>query len=171
MHKNGVIVCFSGILSQGIIQEIGETLKSELQTENVKNSKFYAIFSISVEQIQNIINYYKKKSENRKLESVFLNSGIVCIGFNCNKYFVCSSNLVEVSDVEEIRERLDFIKDKSAEEIRKLYKKQIRKDLIEESYGPGLGFYEMSKRATEPIKYIIDKYDDKYYEFTINVII
>jgi len=171
MRKNGVIICFSGILSQGIIQEIGEALRSELQTENAKTSKYFSILSIFVEQTQNILNYYKKKSETRQLEIDFINSGIVCIGSNGDKYFVCSSNLIEVTDAEKLNKRLEFTKNNSIEEIKKLYKEQIRKDITDESYGAGLGFYEMAKKSTEPVEYFIGKSYDKYYEFTINAVI
>lgn len=171
MSKNGVIICFSGTLSQGIIQEIGESLKNELEKQKAKNSKYFSIFSVFIEQTQNIINYYRKKSESKQIDNDFLSSGIVCIGAHNDKYFVCSSNWIENQDVKKIKDQLEIISGKTKEEINKLYKQQIRKQRSEESYGAGLGFYEMARKSTEPFQYSFNKKDSNYHEFVINIII
>ena len=169
LNQNGVILCLSGIVSQGVIQEIGDALKERLQNE--VDMLYYDIFSVFIEQTQNIIKYINKKAAGNQINTELSNSGMVCIQKMNNKYYVVSTNLVENSDVDELSERIEFIKNKNKDEIKKLYKKQIKKHVTDKTKGAGLGLLLMAKKASESLQYEIIKKNNMYQSFTLSVAI
>ena len=79
--------------------------------------------------------------------------GILTIGREGNEYVVCAGNLIERCDVERLHARLSRIREMSKEELRALYKEQLRADPEEGSKGAGLGFMEIARRASKPIEF------------------
>ncbi len=55
----------------------------------------------------------------------------------------------------------------SKEELRALYKEQLRGDPEEGSKGAGLGFMEIARRASKPIEFDFIDFDDKHAFFTL----
>ena len=66
---------------------------------------------------------------------------------------VCAGNLVERADVERLRAKLTRIRDMSKDELRALYKEQLRVAPEQGSKGAGLGFVEIARRASKPIEF------------------
>ena len=61
LNENGVIISFTGSFTQTIIEEIGEAIRNYIeQDKNEYNHeiKSYEVFSIYIEQSQNIKNYF-----------------------------------------------------------------------------------------------------------------
>ncbi len=75
------------------------------------------------------------------------------IGREGNDYVVCAGNLIERGDVERLHARLSRIREMSKEELKALYKEQLRADPEEGSKGAGLGFMEIARRASKPIEF------------------
>jgi hypothetical protein len=169
LNKNGVIVSFTGIFSQSIIQEIGDALRKGMQNEDYMDRNYYNVFSIFIEQTQNITNYIGKKSMNEQIDSEFMNSGIVSIGKANDKHFVYSANWVENSDVDSLIERLELVKSKNKDELKKLYNEQLRKNGDDETKGMGLGLLEMARKGTNSIEYSFSRKNHKYSFFTLNI--
>jgi regulator of sigma D len=57
LRQSGILICFSGRLSQGLIEEYGEAVKKYLETEDRPMNEIFNVFSIFIEQTQNIKNY------------------------------------------------------------------------------------------------------------------
>lgn len=171
LNHNNVILSFAGIFSQGIIQELGEALKSGLQNESIFSKNSYNIFSVFIEQTQNIANYIRRKCKSNEQNSDFICSGIVLIGKKEDKIFVCSSNLIQNSDLDALKENIEFLKGKNKDELKKIYKEKIRMHRDENSEGAGLGLIDMARRSSEPLEYFFMKKDENYHYFSLNVII
>src|SRR6056297_1947114 len=105
LNKYGVIMSFTGPFSQGIIEEIGDALRNYLETKNNSRGKIFKVFSVFIEQTQNIKNYAYSLSNNTEQEKILL-SGILNIGLKDDKYFVSSGNLVKNDNVEELHNKL-----------------------------------------------------------------
>ncbi|MBW2011613.1 MAG: hypothetical protein JRI32_08240, partial [Deltaproteobacteria bacterium] len=54
---DGVIFCFSGPVSQVMLESLGETLRKKMQHDLIVFSTIHKVFSIFIEQAQNILNY------------------------------------------------------------------------------------------------------------------
>src|SRR5512143_3611234 len=111
------------------------------------------------------------KNVNRKTATTLpctpmpIRYGILTIGKENGEYVVCAGNLVARSDVERLRARLIKIRDMSKDELKALYKEQLRAEPEEGSKGAGLGFMEIARRASKPIEFDFADIDSTYAFF------
>lgn len=168
LQSYGVLISFSGRFSQKIIEELGDAVKKYLETEAISQKETYNVFSVFIEQTQNIKNYSAEKS-NTPLKDRIANSGIVAIGKSEAGYFVSSGNLVESADVPLLADRLEAITLKDKADLKKLYKEQIKKEVPPGTTRAGLGLIEMARKASQPLKYSMIKIDEEVYFFNLMV--
>jgi Family of unknown function (DUF6272) len=159
LHKQGVIFAYGGYVTEPVLSGVGEALKQKLTIDDADTKTLRSVFAVFVEQMQNIIRYSAEKvqaplppaADERALKE--LRYGILTIGREGSEYVVCAGNLIERGDVERLHARLSRIREMSKEELRALYKEQLRADPEEGSKGAGLGFMEIARRASKPIEF------------------
>lgn len=170
--ENGVIFSFSGKPSQAIVSSIAETFEEKMQKSNVKFSVVQNIFSVFVEQIQNVMSYSPEHNEEENSEFL-LDFSIVAIGQdkNSDKYYVLSGNVVKIEEEMKIIEKINKVNSLEKSELRKYYKELRKSGVDSHDRGAGLGFIEMAKKATEPLEFTFEKMDEDFTFFTLKVII
>ena len=62
LSQDGVFINFYGPISQAILVELGDILKHKLKVEAVDLNTTHKIFSLLVEQTQNILSYIRQTS-------------------------------------------------------------------------------------------------------------
>jgi hypothetical protein len=177
LHSQGVIFAYSGYVTEPVLSGVGEALKQKLTIDDADTKTLRSVFAIFVEQMQNIIRYSAEKvhqalppaSDAGALKEI--RYGILTIGREGNDYVVCAGNLVRQVDVPRLRERLTRIRNMSKEELKALYKEQLRADPEQGSKGAGLGFMEIARRATQPIDFDFADVDDEYSFFALKATI
>lgn len=168
LNKYGVIMSFTGPFSQGVIEEIGDALRNYLQTKIDSRGEIFKVFSIFIEQTQNIKNYAYQLPD-KDIQEKILMSGVLNIGFKDDKYFVSSGNLVKDEDVADLRDRLEKIQSYDRKELAQTYRKILRSKKDNEGPGAGLGLIEMGRKASEEIKYNFEEVEDGYNFFTLTI--
>jgi len=166
LQNYGVLISFSGRFTQAIIEELGDAVKKYLETEATSQNDTYNVFSVFIEQTQNIRNYSAGKNDSPMGDRI-ANSGIVAIGKSEDGYFVSAGNLIESKDIGPLISRLDEIIPLDKAELKKLYKEQMKKDLSPGTTGAGLGLIDMARRAKKPLKYSVVKLDETISFFTL----
>ena len=166
LQKFGVLISFSGRFSQEIIEELGDAVKKYLETESISQTDTYNVFSVFIEQNQNIKNYCTLKMNIGYFEKI-ANSGIVTIGKSTQGYYVSAGNLVETADVEKISAILDRLVAMDKAEMKKAYKEQMRAELPPGAPGAGLGLIDMARKASGPLEYSIQQIDAEVCFFTL----
>ena len=81
----GIIFCYSGYFTEGTVMGIGDAIKKELILDDTDPQTLRIIFSIFVEQVQNIIHYSAEK-EIRE-DSQMLRYGILTVGREDEVFF------------------------------------------------------------------------------------
>lgn len=170
LRNMGMLISFSGRFSQGIIEELGDAIKKHLEAEYTPKNEIFNVFAIFIEQTQNIKNYSVKKSGSSFHEKIS-SSGIISIGKLDAGYFIWSGNLIENTDAEALSEKLDFLAKQSKDELKRLYKEQLRKELPEDSLGAGVGLIEIARKSSRPLEYSIVKQDDNFSFFELRVVV
>lgn len=168
LNKCGVIMSFTGPFSQGIIEEIGSALRSYLESKSDSKGEIFKVFSVFIEQTQNIKNYAYQLPDEKDQEDILL-SGILNIGLKNGKYFVSSGNLVKKEDVKTLKNNLKDIRSYNKKELAKLYRKKLREDNVDENNGAGLGLIEMARKASEKIIFDFEEVDENYDFFTLTI--
>lgn len=153
--------------------EFGDILKQKILHGESSNSIALRVFSMVVEQAQNIIHYSAEKcvkndSEGEERE---LSIGIIAVGYEGEHYFVVSGNMIEEENVEGLRNRLAKLQKMDKNELKKHYKEERKKGPAITSKGAGLGFIDMAKKASKPIEFDFKKIDDKFSFFSSRTVI
>lgn len=171
MKKERVIFCYSGPISHSTIEGIGSTLRLDLKIEEADMNTSQKIFSVFIEQMQNILNYSEEKIVNDKQLEKELRVGVLVIGQVDDKFYVYCGNKIYNKDIDKIKGMIDEISGLSKEELKVLYKKRRKGEPAEGSKGAGLGLIEMARKSGRPIEYSFKKLNDEFSFFSIKVLV
>ncbi|MEN8220491.1 MAG: SiaB family protein kinase [Pseudomonadota bacterium] len=166
LDTQGILFSFSGPISQTLLLEMGDTLRNKMTLEKATPSITLKVFSMLVEQTQNIIHYSaEKRTPLHSKEAV--SDGIIVVGYENGRYYVLCGNQVHNNKVNRITNELTQLQNMDKEALKDYYKEQRRKVPHADSQGAGLGFIEMARRSVTPIEFNFQKVDDKFYFFSL----
>lgn len=168
MQSYGILISFCGRFTQEIIEELGDAVKKYLEAESISQNDTYHVFSVFIEQTQNIKNYSASKSSCLIGEKI-ANSGIVTIGKSEHGYYVSSGNIMESKDVDILTAKLTTVSTLDKIGLKKLYKEQMKKEMLSNSTSAGLGLIDMARKACHPLEYSLVKLDEESHFFTLKV--
>lgn len=146
-EEANIQICFNGPLTHSIIEELGLAVRRYLENETPGTEKMMDIFSVYIEQMQNVRNYARKKQSI--ISSTVYNAITLTIGRAEDKYVVMSGNVVDIADATVLAERIDQVVKLDATGLKALYKEQRRKPLIDGA-GAGLGLIDMARKTSVP---------------------
>lgn len=169
LDERGILFSFSGYLSEGILYSLGDTLRHKMTLDETDLTTIKKVFSVFIEQAQNIIRYSSEKVLGNVGKEIELSSGMVTIGTENGRFFiVCANNILE-EDVPRLKHRLETLQKMDKDEIKAYYKEQLREAPDEKSRGATIGLIEIARRASEPIEFDFDRIDDDKYFFCLKV--
>jgi len=154
--ERGIVFFYSGYFSQRVLLAVGDTIRHKMSADDVDSNTAKKIFTVFVEQVQNIIRYSAERIDEtqEKHEESELSYGIVVIGKDSRgRYFVDCGNVVDKKDVERLKQNLEEIRKMDKDELKKAYKEKLREGPDEHSKGAGIGFLEIARKASEPIEF------------------
>ncbi len=166
LSSRGIFFCLSGPVSQELLVEIGTTLRHKMELEDSDGSTALKLFSILVEQTQNIIRYSAEKTPITPSES-FVSSGIIVVGYENQHYYVLCGNMIHNEEVARIREKLEKLQQMNKDELKNYYKEQRRKSVPDSLKGAGLGFIELARKAAKPLEFSFQQIDTKRSFFSL----
>ncbi len=171
LKKEGIMFCFSGPTSQGVVEGVGEALRYKMELDETSVSISTRVFSIFVEQMQNVVNYSAERVEGAKEPKGDLRYGVIVVGREGDSFYIISGNYVSKQDSERLSAILGKLGGMSKDEMKAYFKEQRRKGPDAMSKGAGLGFIETARRASQPIEHQIEPIDDTTNFFSIRAII
>jgi hypothetical protein len=163
--QNGILLCFNGTLSHSLIEELGNAAKSYLNQKSADAGVITDVFSVYIEQIQNVRNYIL----THELANTPLDSGVIKISSVGDDYSVSSGNYLLTADHNALKERLQQLNRMDKTELKKLYKAQLRKEPEPGSRGAGVGLIDMARKAMTGLDYAFHPIDERSEFFTLNV--
>ncbi|MNI02148.1 hypothetical protein D3C73_550120 [compost metagenome] len=170
LQSKGILISFSGRLSQGLIEEYGEAVKKYLEADDRPKNQVYHIFSIFIEQTQNIKNYCTRKQSGNYSDQIE-QSCIVTIGKSEQGSFICSGNLVENQDLETLIGQIDELSTCDKDNLKKKYKEKLKQELPEGSLSAGIGLIEIARKASYPLEYSVTRLNDHLSFFTLQAVV
>ena len=172
MERRGIVFSFSGYLSEGVLFSLGETLKHKMTADETDKNTVKKVFSVFVEQVQNIIRYSAERVEaGNPSQKVELTSGIVIVGMENGRFYVVCANPVRKRDAERLQERLDHLRGLDKDGLKALYKERLKDESDAESKGASIGLIEIARRASQPIDYDVMAINDENLFFSIKAYI
>lgn len=153
-QRNGVILSFSGHVSENILFSLGEVLKLRMSQDATDASIAKRVFAVFVEQAQNVIRYsVDRLCSPPPAEEARFSAGIIVVGTEDERFFVVCGNEVPREDVGPLNERLTHIVKLSPAELRAFYREKLRQPADEGSLGGSIGLIEIARRASAPVEF------------------
>jgi hypothetical protein len=165
LASKGIVFNYSGFVTEDILTSIGRALRDKLALEGAERRTAQRLFSIFVEQMQNIIRYSAETADkNTDLDLPDLRYGLLSVGEVDGRYFISCCNLVESSDAARLNEALTEISNMDRDELKKAYKQTLRSGPPPGSKGAGIGFIEIARQTTHGFEFGFKELpDDKSY--------
>lgn len=170
LQREGILISFSGKLSQGLIEEYGQAVKTYMEVEERPHNEVYNVFSIFIEQTQNIKNYCTRKQDSMHYDRIS-QSCIVTIGRSEEGYYIWAGNVVERSDLGPIVGRLDEMAGLDKDGLKKLYKDTLKRELPPDAAGAGLGLIDMARKAKRPLEFSVSDIDADLSFITLKAVV
>jgi len=169
LHEQGMTFCYSGYMTEELLLGIGNTIKKKMELTDMDKKKSRSIFSVFVEQMQNVIRYSAERETHQ--DSTDLSYGILAVGDENGRVFVTCGNIVRCEDARRLEEGLKKIKSLDKEGLKALWKETLKGETPEGSKGAGVGFIDIARRAEGGIEYDFASLDDSTSFFTIKAFI
>jgi len=175
LSDDDICIIYSGPMWSDGIDGMAESLQLRLDLNDLPPHISQCVFSVFVEQVNNIIMYSAEKERfDRSIENKHweVSRGVFILGLRDNTYFVQSGNLMDTQRIEKLKSRLDYLNTLGKQELRQYYREQMKSENEDpESKGAGIGLIEIARRATSKIEYDFEPYSDDLSYFTMRVAI
>jgi hypothetical protein len=169
LAEHNISIIYSGPLWAEGIDGMAEFLQKRLDMDDMPLSASQAVFSVFVEQMNNMLMYSAEKEKHERPETE-TSSGIFVLGTCDKSYYVQTGNVIKDSSVGLLKERIDYLNTLDKKELRQFYKEQMKSENDNpESKGAGLGLTEIARRATSKIEYEFIPYGEGLSYFTMYV--
>lgn len=158
LQEQGIILSYCGFLSEKLVVGMGEAIRQKMEIDSADTNTSKRVFSIFVEQIQNIIRYSAQRVAGGTGGD--LSTGIITIGRQDDgRFFIAGANLINVADVTRLKTRLDHINSLDRDELKAYYREKLRSGPDPDSKGASIGLIEIARRAAGPILYDVKDVD------------
>jgi len=172
LRDAGIIFTYCGYVTENVLAGVGDALKQKLLVEETDTKTARSVFAVFVEQTQNIIRYSAEKSEQASSNGEAtppseLSYGIMTVSREGDAFVIKAGNLIEKADVDRLREKLEQIQKADKDELKAMYKETLKGETPEGSKGAGVGFIEIARRSSRPIKFDFTDVDSRFSFFAL----
>ncbi len=166
LQQDGIIFCYSGFMTEKILTGIALALKSKLAIDETDKKVARSLFSILVEQVQNVIRY-SAEYEPPEDETSELRYGVLIIGKKDNDFYVTCGNMVVNEDMQQLSDNLAEVQRMDKAELKARYKETLKGDTPDGSKGAGVGFLDIARRARNGFEFDFFQINDDFSYFSI----
>jgi hypothetical protein len=152
-RRRNVLFYHKGYFSNHIVAAMGEVVKLQLAVAGVDGPTRRKLFSSFVELSQNIVHYSSNALPIGDDADGAIREGAVCITKEGERHVMLCVNPIDTAEVENLRGKLEPLRNMSLEEIKQAYKVSLRADTPDDSKGAGLGFLTMARDASAPLEF------------------
>ena len=168
-NEQGILLCFNGPFSAGLIEEIGKALRNHMQALQDSPSSVSDVFVVYVEMTQNIRRYTLQQT----LSDADAISTIVISRDDAGHYTVSAGNVVRTAHGQALVARIGELATLDKAALKAAFKAQLRVPRESASTtegGAGLGLIDMARKAIRPLECSLRAIDDEYSFFSLRVV-
>ena len=171
MEQEGVILYFNGPVSQAMVESIADLMRSRMRAEEAGMRSVQSVFSVLVEQMQNIVRYSSdKRAAGAELRGEMAHGQVVVGREKDGRFFVACGNRVLTEDCRELTRHISALQSMGKDELKAYYRECRRQPGRATEKGAGLGFVEMARKADGPLDYAIVPVDASTSFFSMKVV-
>ena len=125
LNEKGIIFSFTGYMSEKILYALGEAIRHKMAMEDAGPSLTNKVFSVFVEQVQNIIRYSADRISGADA-GITLSSGVITVGTENGRFFVVCGNEVSKDGMTRLKERLDHLAGMDKKQLKAYYREKLK---------------------------------------------
>lgn len=172
LADRGIILCYNGYMTEEVLFSIGATIKQKIAVEETSKRVARGLFSVFVEQVQNVIRYSEEKeTTNTGNADSPLRYGMLIVGKEREHHFVACGNMIDKKDGERLRATLRHIQSLNADGLKALFRETLKGETPAGSQGAGVGFIDIARRATHGFEFDITRMDETFSYFALKAYI
>ena len=150
MKAHEITLVYEGEITHQITKAFTSLTESNMAKEEESGSVQRKVFHVMVECLQNISKHADDFTSN---DFLFSGRGIFLVSKGENEYSVTTGNAVENERIEELTILLEQINKLDKDELKELYKRQIKEGRLSEKGGAGLGFIDIKRKTGRDLEY------------------
>jgi len=162
MKSQQVILVYEGVITHEIVKAFSALAEANMERNQEDASIQKKVYFVMVESLQNISKHSDSAEEDKPGRGVFI------ISRADEHYMMTTGNIVENSKVDGLKKSLDQINSMNPDELKELYKTQMKGGSISEKGGAGLGFISIARKTESKLQYSFQPIDDKTTFFILS---
>jgi len=163
MIENGFSLVYLGEFSHDITKMFTSMAESDMEKNSEERSVQRKVYHVMVETLQNM----NKHSDEIKERNI--GNGLFIIGKKHDTYYVITSNKVASHHKDNLEQAIISVNNASPEELKEMYKKQIREGRLSDKGGAGLGLIDIARKTGETLNYQFLQLEEDAYFFILKV--
>lgn len=163
MIKNGFSLVYLGEFSHEITKMFTSMAETDMEKQSEERSVQRKVYHVMVETLQNM----NKHSD--EIRSGNIGSGLFIIGKKNETYYVITSNVVARKHKADLEDALNTVNNATKDELKEMYKKQIKEGRMSKKGGAGLGLIDIARKTGEKLNYHFLQLDEKNFFFILKV--
>jgi hypothetical protein len=164
LDENGITLVYIGKFHHKITKMFTALTSDESDINNDTKSVKRKLHHTVVETLQNMT-----KHSSDLFTDLQFGKGIFMLGKKNFAYYIYTSNKVEKSDQKSLTETIELLNSKDKEELKEMYKNQLREGVLSGKGGAGLGLIDIVRKTGNKLGYMFIPIDDKYSYFVLRV--
>ncbi len=161
---NGISLVYLGLFNHDITKMFTSMAEDDMERNSEKISTKRKVYHVMVETLQNMQKHSDEISEEGNI-----GKGLFMIGRKSESYYVITSNQVSEEKKESLEEVLKEINEASPEELKEMYRHQIKHGKLSEKGGAGLGLIDIARKTTGHHDYQFIPFEDGSFFFILKV--
>jgi hypothetical protein len=150
MKAHEITLVYEGEITHQITKAFTSLTESNMAKEDEPGTVQRKVFHVMVECLQNIS---KHADDFTSSDFLFSGRGIFLVSKGDNEYSVTTGNAVDNDRIEELTEMLESINKMNKDELKDLYKRQMKEGRLSDKGGAGLGFIDIKRKTGRDLEY------------------
>lgn len=166
LYNTGINLVYLGEFTHDITKRFTSLTESDLNRKNEEKGVKKKVYHVMVETLQNLGRHSDDLHDG---EGKSVGKGLFMIGQKEESYFIITANKVSRANKEDLESAVNEVNNSTPEELKEMYKKQIKGGELSEKGGAGLGLIDIARKTGQKLEYQFLPLDDDNYFFIFKV--
>lgn len=160
---NGISIVYIGKFNQKIVTFFPAMLEEQMHQVSESRKIKKRVYHTLVETLQNL----QRHSDAITQYNIEKSSGVFMIGKKDNIYYIITSNKIVTETIPKLTRAIETVNNATPEELKKMYKKQLRDGSLSKKGGAGLGLIDIARKTDEKLDYLFIPIDNNLNYFVL----
>ena len=163
-EEHGISLVYVGQFNHTITKVFTALTTDETEKQKEAKNVQRTLHHTMIEILQNMT-----KHSNNMFHDISMGKGLFMLGKKNDAYHVITANVVDNEQEQMLKDSIDSLNSSSKEELKAMYKKQLREGKISGKGGAGLGLIDIARKTGNPLDYMFFPADNKNKYFVLKV--